>query len=356
MQLPFASRNSLLSLLSVLVSAFLISGSTLSHAQDDPPPQAGRLSSLSGAVSLQPAGADDWSQASPNYPIGPGDRIFTDSDGRAEIQIGQNYVRIGPNSDVTFVEFDPQNVTFGVAQGTVHVRTRGLWNGQSLYVQTPSGGTTVGGPADFRVDVMPAEPAAIFTTYSGDVNISAAGGSALTRPAASRWSWSAAIRCLRSGCSRRARMIWIAGASRAMNRLCAQLRSTMSALKFPASTISMRTDNGRPAPIMAMSGSRMCPWAGRLIATGTGLITSRGARCGLKMSSGDMLPSTSAAGWFTRDDGAGYRVRRRPVRCGHQRSLSLRAACKPVAAQFRRGFRWDRAKLTGRGIPAVLAT
>jgi hypothetical protein len=177
MQLPFASsRNSLLSLLSVLVSAFLICGSTLGHAQDDPPPQAGRLSFLSGAVSLQPAGADDWSQASPNYPIGPGDRIFTDSDGRAEIQIGQNYVRIGPDSDVTFVEFDPQNVTFGVAQGTVHVRTRGLWNGQSLYVQTPSGGTTVGGPADFRVDVMPADPAAIFTTYSGDVYISAAGG------------------------------------------------------------------------------------------------------------------------------------------------------------------------------------
>jgi hypothetical protein len=174
MQVPFAfSRKSLLS---VFASAFLIFGSTLSHAQDDPPPQAGRLSFLSGAVSLQAAGTDDWGQAFPNYPIGPGDRIFTDSDGRAEIQIGQNYVRIGPDSDVTFVQFDSQNVTFGVAQGAVHVRTRGLWDGQSLYVQTPSGSTTVGGPADFRVDVMPAEPAAIFTTYSGDVYISAAGG------------------------------------------------------------------------------------------------------------------------------------------------------------------------------------
>jgi hypothetical protein len=174
MQLPFAlSRKSLPT---VFVLAFLIFGSTLSRAQDDPPPQAGRLSYLSGAVSLQPAGTDDWSQAFPNYPVGPGDRIFTDSDGRAEIQIGQNYVRIGPNSDVTLVEFDPQNVTFGVAQGAVHVRTRGLWDGQSLYVQTPSGSTTIGGPADFRVDVMPADPAAIFTTYSGDVYISAAGG------------------------------------------------------------------------------------------------------------------------------------------------------------------------------------
>lgn len=174
MQLPFAlSRKPLLS---VLVFTLLTLGSTLSRAQDDPPPQAGRLSYLSGTVSMQPAGTNDWGEAFPNYPVGPGDRIFTDSDGRAEVQIGQNYVRIGPNSDVTLVEFDPQNVTFGVAQGAVHVRTRGLWDGQSLYVQTPSGSTTVGAPADFRVDVMPSDPAAIFTTYSGDVYISAAGG------------------------------------------------------------------------------------------------------------------------------------------------------------------------------------
>ena len=53
---------------------------------------------------MQPVTSQEWGQAYPNLPVGPGDRIFTDSDGRAEIQVGQTYLRIGPNSDVTLVE------------------------------------------------------------------------------------------------------------------------------------------------------------------------------------------------------------------------------------------------------------
>src|SRR3954452_13857695 len=144
-------------------------------AQDeDPPSQAGRLAIVNGTVSIQPAGSQDWGQASLNYPLGPGDRIFTDADGRAEIQVGRTFVRVGPNSDVTFVDFNSQSVTFGAAQGAVHVRTRGLWQGQSLYVQTPSGTSTAEGSADFRVEVYPEQQTAIFTTYEGDLNISGA--------------------------------------------------------------------------------------------------------------------------------------------------------------------------------------
>jgi hypothetical protein len=147
----------------------------LSLAQDDPPAQAGRISIVNGAVSIQAAGSDDWGQASLNYPVGPGDRIFTDTDGRAEIQVGRTYVRIGPNSDVSFVDLTQDAVTFGIAQGAMHVHTNGLWDNQSLYVQTPSGSTTVQGPADFRVDVMPQDQAAIFTTFNGSVYVSGAG-------------------------------------------------------------------------------------------------------------------------------------------------------------------------------------
>ena len=141
---------------------------------DDPPPQAGRLSIVNGTVSIQPAGTQDWGQAYLNYPLGPGDRIFTDSDGRAEIQVGRTYVRLGPRTDVTFVDFTQDAVTFGAAQGALHIRTRGLWQGQSLYVQTPSGSSTVTGPADFRVDVYPDQQTAIFSNVDGDVYISGA--------------------------------------------------------------------------------------------------------------------------------------------------------------------------------------
>src|SRR5246127_1447788 len=120
--------------------ACLALGTLPSAAQDeDPPQQAGRLSIVNGTVSIQPAGAQDWGQAYLNYPLGPGDRIYTDSDGRAEIQVGQTYVRVGPNTDLTFVDFGDDGITFGIAQGAARIRSYGQWESQSLYLQTPSG-------------------------------------------------------------------------------------------------------------------------------------------------------------------------------------------------------------------------
>ncbi len=146
------------------------------HAQPDPPAQAGRLSYISGAVSIQPAGVDDWGQAYPNLPLGPGDRIVTDVDGRAEIQVGQTFVRIGPNTDVSLVDSTPSGIYFGIAQGSIHVKTNGLWDGQSVYVNTPSGTSTLSVTGQLRVDVLVDQEAAIFTSFASDVQITGAGG------------------------------------------------------------------------------------------------------------------------------------------------------------------------------------
>src|SRR5215475_1445993 len=98
--LSFSKRT----LLAAICAAILASIPSTILAQDsdadDPPPEAGRISYVSGNVSIQPVTSDEWGQAYPNLPLGPGDRIFTDANSRAEVQIGQTYVRIGPNSDV----------------------------------------------------------------------------------------------------------------------------------------------------------------------------------------------------------------------------------------------------------------
>jgi len=145
-----------------------------SRAQDDPPFQAGRLSFVSGAVSIQPVGLDDWGQAYQNLPVGPGDRIFTDSGGRAEIEIGQTFVRIGPNSDVSFVEDSPTGISIGVAQGSVHVCSLAFWPGQSFHANTPSGSGTLWHPGELRVDVFPDQQAALFTDIGSYANITGA--------------------------------------------------------------------------------------------------------------------------------------------------------------------------------------
>ncbi len=173
----FITRSALQNLmLAAAATAGLALAPTFSQAQDDPTFEAGRVSFVSGAVSVQPAGTDDWGQAYPNLPLGPGDRIFTDSDGRAEIQIGQSFVRIGPNSDVSFEDATPYGVNFGIAQGSARIRTLGLWPGQAVHVHTPNGSATITQAGELRVDVLTDDGATIFTNYFQDVFISGAGG------------------------------------------------------------------------------------------------------------------------------------------------------------------------------------
>ena len=165
----FSLRYTIVVLLA-LMAALCVSA----RAQDDPPPQAGRLSGLVGDVAIQPAGSDAFGQAYPNLPLGPGDRIVTGDYARAEIQLGRTWVRISHNADVTLVQGSPDHITFGIAAGSVRVHCNGLWDNQVLYLQTPSGTGTISQPADVRVDVVPDQGFAIFTNHGGELYISGA--------------------------------------------------------------------------------------------------------------------------------------------------------------------------------------
>jgi hypothetical protein len=160
------------------IATCLFFTTTPCQAQPDPPAQAGRISFTGGIVSFQPAGSDNFGQAFVNLPLGPGDRIVTDESSRAEIQIGQTYVRIGANADVTLINSTSTGIYFGLAQGSVHIATRGLWEGQSIFVNTPNGSATDSMPGQLRVDVLPDEGAALFSAYGAgnEVLLTGAGG------------------------------------------------------------------------------------------------------------------------------------------------------------------------------------
>ena len=163
-----------LTLVGLCATSLLVGASTV-LAQDDPPPEAGRISYISGNVSVQAVTSDDWGQAYPNLPVGPGDRIFTDSDGRAEIQVGQTYVRIGPNSDVTLVDDSAFNINFGLAQGSIRLHSFGLWPRQLLDISTPNGNAEFANSGDLRIDVLPNDGATVFTNLGQFADITAAG-------------------------------------------------------------------------------------------------------------------------------------------------------------------------------------
>ena len=161
----FALSKSQRSSFSIAVLAVAALAAIPAMAQPDPPDQAGRISIISGAASIQTAGTDDWGQAYPNLPLGPGDRIFTDQNSELEIQVGQSYVRIGPYTDVTLVDVDSNLISFGVAQGSVHVHSYGFWQGQSLDVSTPNGDARLGQPGELRADVYADQGETVFTSY-----------------------------------------------------------------------------------------------------------------------------------------------------------------------------------------------
>lgn len=165
----------------VAVAAILVSGAALAQ-DDDPPAQAGRISAMNGTVSIQPAGSQDWGQAYSNIPLGPGDRLYTDEDGEAEIQLGHVRVRIGNRTDITLVEDSVNALSFGLAQGGAIVHVGSLWEGQSLYVQTPSGTITVNGNSSFRVDVMQSQQSVLFSQRRGQSYVSGAGDFGTTLP------------------------------------------------------------------------------------------------------------------------------------------------------------------------------
>lgn len=159
-----------------LAAVLAVFGVLVSQAQDDPPEQAGRISALFGTVSILPAGAQDWGQAYPNLPVGPGDRIYTDQDGTAEVQVGQTYLRIGPNSDITLVGDDANGVGWGLAQGSVHIHSFGLWQGQALNVSTPNGDAQLNAAGELRVDALPNQEGTIFSSLSGALVVTGAAG------------------------------------------------------------------------------------------------------------------------------------------------------------------------------------
>src|SRR5215468_1861391 len=54
---------------------------------DDPPIRVARLAYEQGSISLQPAGTSDWVAAGLNRPVTTGDKIWSDNDGRVELQL-----------------------------------------------------------------------------------------------------------------------------------------------------------------------------------------------------------------------------------------------------------------------------
>ena len=72
----------------------------------DPPARVARVSYIEGSVSLRPSTANDWVQASVNYPMTSGDNIWTDQSSRAELHVGSTAMQLGPQTALGWTDLD----------------------------------------------------------------------------------------------------------------------------------------------------------------------------------------------------------------------------------------------------------
>ncbi|HLK51747.1 MAG TPA: DUF6600 domain-containing protein [Bryobacteraceae bacterium] len=83
----------------------------------------GRISVLSGDVSVRRGDSGDVVAAAMNAPLVADDRLLTGSSSRAEVQLDYaNVVRVGPGSEVRFIGMDVKSYQLQLAAGTVTFR------------------------------------------------------------------------------------------------------------------------------------------------------------------------------------------------------------------------------------------
>jgi hypothetical protein len=135
--------------------------------QQDPPGRVARLEYMSGQVSMQPGGVNDWVAASQNRPLTTSDRVWTDKNSRAELNVGDGYLRMNSETSLTLTNVSNNTVQLELDQGILSLTVRHLERGEIYEVDTPNYAFTVMKPGVYRFDVYPNEDQSWVTVRSG---------------------------------------------------------------------------------------------------------------------------------------------------------------------------------------------
>ena len=153
----------------LFVLAALLAPSAL-RAQDDyqdPPSRVARLSYIGGNVSFQPAGTDDWIQATWNRPVTTGDQLWTDAGSRAALHIGSASIVLSENTGFAFL-----NLTDGIAQmqltsGSARIRVKRLGTDEDFEVDTPNLAFSILQPGIYTISVDPSGQTTVIEDRAG---------------------------------------------------------------------------------------------------------------------------------------------------------------------------------------------
>ena len=134
----------------------------------DPPGRVARLQYMSGEVSLQPGGVNDWVPGVVNRPMTTADRLWTDKNSRAELHLGSAAIRVSSETSLTLTNVSDGTVQVELDQGTLNLWVRHLYHGEIYELDTPNMAFTVMKAGEYRFDVDPNGDTTLVTVWNGD--------------------------------------------------------------------------------------------------------------------------------------------------------------------------------------------
>src|SRR5438105_6948117 len=145
-------------------------------AAQDPPTRVARLNYLSGSVSFQPSGVNDWVPAAINRPLTVGDQLYADAGSRAELHMPGAAFRLGSQTAFEFMNLDDRNVQVRLSEGTLNVRVRRVDRYENLEIDTPSLAFSIDGPGEYRIDTNPDRNETYVTVRGGEGRVTSNSG------------------------------------------------------------------------------------------------------------------------------------------------------------------------------------
>jgi hypothetical protein len=151
-----------------ILAVLLISSAAVdAFADDDPPSRVARLKYVTGEVSIQPGGVDEWVGASINRPLTTADRVWTDQQARAELHLGTAAMRMNSETSLEITNLNDDTVQVALYQGTLNLRISRLLRGETYEIDTPNIAFTVLKAGSYRFDVDANDDTTFVTVWKG---------------------------------------------------------------------------------------------------------------------------------------------------------------------------------------------
>jgi hypothetical protein len=151
-------------------------------AQEDPPSRVARLSFLEGSVSLQQAGHDDWTNATPNFPLTIGDHLWADEGSRVEVHVGSTAIRMDAHTALAFLNLDDRMTQLRLSDGTLNITIVHLEDDEAYEVDTPNGAVSLLRAGEYRIDADPDRQLTAVTVRRGEAEVTAGAGALPLHP------------------------------------------------------------------------------------------------------------------------------------------------------------------------------